>query len=330
MRIATFNIENLDDAPPASSSAPTFEERLAVLRPALERMKADIVCFQEVHGQDVEGEPRRLRALETLLAGTRYGNHQLASTTLKGKPDVERFRNLVTAIPPGWRFAEIREILHDKTPSPKYGFVTSSDGSGAKDIRWERPLFHTIVESPNGVRLHVLNAHFKSKNPTRIPGQGPESFRWRTAAGWAEGFFVSSVKRVGAALEARMVLDAIFEAEPEAKIVLCGDLNAESHEVPVLALRGDVEDTGNPALNHMVMFPAESSVPEDQRFSLYHHGRKNMLDHLLVSRALIACYRGTEVHNETLHDESVAFAVDKKYPESDHAPIIAEFEIGGL
>jgi exonuclease III len=52
-----------------------------------------------------------------------------------------------------------------------------------------------------------------------------------------------------------------------------------------------------------------------------------MLDHVLVSRALLAGYRGSEIHNELLHDESLAFATDKLYPESDHAPVVATFEL---
>jgi hypothetical protein len=37
-------------------------------------------------------------------------------------------------------------------------------------------------------------------------------------------------------------------------------------------------------------------------------------------------YRGSEIHNEILHDESAAFAIDRKYPESDHAPVVATFD----
>lgn len=36
-------------------------------------------------------------------------------------------------------------------------------------------------------------------------------------------------------------------------------------------------------------------------------------------------YDSTEVHAELLHDESIAFATDVLYPESDHAPIVASF-----
>ena len=37
-----------------------------------------------------------------------------------------------------------------------------------------------------------------------------------------------------------------------------------------------------------------------------------MLDHMLITRNLLAHYRGSEIHNEILHDESVAFGTDRK------------------
>ncbi|MER5981226.1 hypothetical protein ABT142_32700 [Streptomyces sp. NPDC001857] len=47
---------------------------------------------------------------------------------------------------------------------------------------------------------------------------------------------------------------------------------------------------------------------------------------MLVTRNLLAHYRGSEIHNEILHDDSIAFATDIKYPESDHAPVVATFD----
>jgi hypothetical protein len=38
-----------------------------------------------------------------------------------------------------------------------------------------------------------------------------------------------------------------------------------------------------------------------------------------------AC-RGSEIHNEVLHDESAAFAIDRKYAESDHTLVVATLE----
>ena len=52
-----------------------------------------------------------------------------------------------------------------------------------------------------------------------------------------------------------------------------------------------------------------------------------MIDHLLVSRSLLTFYVGSEIHNEVLHDESITFTDDKLFPESDHAPIAAEFQM---
>lgn len=326
MRIATFNIENLDEV--EDDRSPSFEVRAAALRPALERLDADILCLQEVHGQERQGEPRRLLTLIKLLEETKYADFQIESTRVVGEPDVYDVRNLVTVIRPDMEFTEVRQIRNDRTEKPQYRYVTTGNpDEPVRDITWERPLLYTKVHLPSGTTIHVINLHLKSRIPTDIPNQKIDRFTFKTAAGWAEGYFVSSIKRVGAALETRIVIDDIFDDEPDANVVVCGDFNADLDNVPVAAIRGRVEDTGNGDLGGRVMLPCETSVPDSSRFSLYHHGRPEMLDHLLVSRAMIYSYRGTEIHNETLHDESVAFAFDTKFPESDHAPVVATFDI---
>ena len=330
MRIATFNIENLDDGPIPPSKAhkePTFEERLPVLRSQLARVDADILCLQEVHGQDVDGEPRQLRALKRVLEGTRYADFKIHTTLLANGRDVEKFRNLVTLINPDYAFTEEkgREIRNEHVLKPAHRFATGDRKDEIAEIGWDRPLLYSEVVLPSGAKIHVINAHFKSKNPTRVRGEGPTDFKWRSAAGWAEGFFLSALKRVGQALETRIFVDSLFDEDPLANIVICGDLNAEPHEVPLQTLRGEVQDTGNPALNGRILYPLEHTVPEQARYSLYHHGGRNLLDHLLVSQNMLAAYVTTQIHNELVRDESVAFAFDKKFPASDHAPIVAEF-----
>ncbi|MGB3682663.1 MAG: hypothetical protein WA990_09275, partial [Rubrobacteraceae bacterium] len=76
-----------------------------------------------------------------------------------------------------------------------------------------------------------------------------------------------------------------------------------------------------------VMVPVEKSIPEPARYSLLYLGKGEMIDHLLVSRQMLKYFEESEIHNELLHDESISFATDVKYPESDHAPVIAEFEV---
>lgn len=45
-----------------------------------------------------------------------------------------------------------------------------------------------------------------------------------------------------------------------------------------------------------------------------------MLDHMLITRNLLAGCRDSQIHNEVLHHESPAFVDGRKYPESDHVP----------
>ena len=52
------------------------------------------------------------------------------------------------------------------------------------------------------------------------------------------------MKRVGQALETRILIDGIFDQDASALIVVCGDFNADLEDVPVQAIRGDVENTG--------------------------------------------------------------------------------------
>lgn len=47
MRIATFNLENLDDE---TGQDPSLATRVAIMRPQLDRIAADILCLQEARG----------------------------------------------------------------------------------------------------------------------------------------------------------------------------------------------------------------------------------------------------------------------------------------
>jgi endonuclease/exonuclease/phosphatase family metal-dependent hydrolase len=319
MRIATFNIENLDDGPAVS---PPLADRIAVLQPELLRLRADVLCLQEVNGQEAPNQPRSLAALEALIHGTPYENFHVAHTkTQSGVPyDV---RNLVVLS----RFPILEhEQLKNSSGAPQYQKVTAlPKETVARPVEWERPILRAKLDMGGGRSLHVLNVHLKSKLPTQIQGQKKDRFTWKSAAGWAEGFFISSMKRVGQALEVRLLVDQLFDVEPRAWIAVCGDFNAESDEVPTTAIRGPVEETGNPELTTRVLIPCENTIPESSRYSLFHLGKGMMLDHVLVSRGLAAFYKGAEIHNEVLPDESGAFRTDVLFPESDHAPVVAEF-----
>lgn len=326
LRIATFNLENLDDK---TGSRPSLDERIAVMRPQIARLRADILCLQEVNGQEQPGRPRQLLALDKLLQGTPYAEYYRANTvTTENQPYDERNLVVLSRYP----IIDRLQLKNSLSQKPLYRPITAIPPlNEAKEIGWERPLLKVTVDLGNGRKLHLINLHLKSKIPSDIAGQKADQYTWRTVAGWAEGYFISSMKRVGQALETRILIDMIFDvAETSGEpplIAVCGDFNADIDDVPVHAIRGRVEDTGNPELLRRVLAPCELTVPEPARYSLIHLGKGNMLDHLLVSRPLLEFYRGTEIHNELLPDESGAFRTDVQFPESDHAPVVGEFQL---
>lgn len=330
LKIGCFNIENLDDKEDARN--PGLNIRAPVLRRCLERMDADIVCLQEVHGQELpdhtsSSPSRDLLALKNVVAGTRFEHFHVATTrTADGKGTPYNQRNLVLMCDPSIAIEAVQQHRNEILPAPQYRKVMANPAeTTARDIGWERPILEVQLTHPRLGTLHVLNLHLKSRLASNIPGQR-DGFSWRSAGGWAEGYFLSSVRRVGQALETRMRVDQILDADPATKVVVCGDFNAEPGEVPVEAICGRVENTDNPALRGHVLVPCSRSIPESTRFSHLHHGRGNLLDHMLISQSLLAHFRGAEIHNENLHDESLPFAFDVKYPESDHAPFVSVFD----
>jgi endonuclease/exonuclease/phosphatase family metal-dependent hydrolase len=325
LRVATFNLENLDDRPGLD---PPLATRIDVLRPQLLRLAADILCLQEVHGQKRGRSARALLALEVLLAGTPYADFALASTRSPGRRGaagwVADVHNLVVLSRwPILRQDEIRGRL--VAPPTHHPIATPGE---PQPVLWDRPLLHVTVALPDGSRLEVINLHLRAPLATALPGQKEAAFSWRTVPAWAEGFFLSTVKRAGQALEARLLVDRLLDDDPHARIVVAGDLNAEDREMPVRLLAAETTDTGNGALAARSLMPVARSLPQDQRFTVVHAGRRLMLDHILISRALLGGLRSVAAHNETVADEAHAVAGILHPTESSHAPLVAELELG--
>jgi endonuclease/exonuclease/phosphatase family metal-dependent hydrolase len=322
LRLATFNLENLDDAP---SARPLFEQRLMVLRPALEGLAADILCLQEVSARRRAGAKkggRTLEALDALLRGTPYADYARTVSLHRDGHGPLDVQNL--AILSRFPFVSARQYWHDLLASPIHVAATAVPFEPAPwHIEWDRPVLHGTIALPGGRRIEVLNLHLRAPIASFIPGQKLDAARWRTTAGWAEGFYLAAVKRAGQALEARRAVDRIFAENPESWIAVCGDMNAEVSEMPLRILRSAVEDTGNPALAGAALTVLEAAVAGGDRYSVIHAGRRLMLDHILVSTPLAARLQGVEIGNRDLVDE----ATSEPPAGSFHAPMVATFEV---
>jgi len=321
MRLATFNVESLDL--PTEAEVP-FENRAAALRPALERIAADILCLQEVNGQHVAGAPeRRLVALDMLLRGTRYETYNRAATSGPTGRGVASVHNLVTLsrYPIGLQ----REVRHQHVPPLLYRYVSGGfKGSEPQPIDFDRPLLLTEVELPGGRGLAVINLHLRAPRASAVSGEKLSSSQWRTTSGWAEGYFLSSLKRTSQALELRMLVDGLLARDPECLIAVAGDFNAEDHETPIRLAVAAEEQTGNPALAARSLMVLDRAIPADRRWSVLHRGRPTMLDHILASQSLASRLRGMEAHNEGLGDEALGATA---IAGSSHAPLVAEFAL---
>ncbi|MCG5240726.1 endonuclease/exonuclease/phosphatase family protein [Azospirillum doebereinerae] len=318
-RIATFNLENLDD----DTADPPFDARIATLRPQLERLSADILCLQEVDAQHpVKSEPRILRALGRLLEGTRYAGFHV--TAGDGANPADRHNPVVVS---RWPIRSARLLRHDLVPPPRVRLATAEPAQADPvEVSWDRPVLHAEIVLPGGRILHVFDLHLRAPLAAPVPGQKSGPFTWKTAGGWAEGFYLASIKRTGQALETRLAVDRLFAADPDALVVVAGDCNAEMEQTTLRILRADPSATGNDALTGHALIPLEQVIPEERRFSVLHAGSAVMLDHLLVSRTLAGWFRDAEIHNEDLSDE-VLDTTDTPSPESYHAPMVARFAL---
>jgi endonuclease/exonuclease/phosphatase family metal-dependent hydrolase len=318
LRIATFNLESLDDRPQAGGD---FADRLAVIAPQFRRLRADILCLQEVNArEETRRGPRHLTALDAVLEQSGYcGYHRAVTTNRAGKRFSDRHNLVVLSRLP---ILEQRQVWHDYVAPPRY--LPHTGENCELVVEWDRPFQHAVIGLENDRRMHILNLHLRAPRAAFLSGHKQHGV-WDTVSSWAEGFFMAAVKSAGQALEARMVLDKIFDAEPDALVAVCGDFNADEREPPARIMRGDEEDTRNGHLAPRTLVALERSLPDSKRHSVIHHGRRVMLDHILVSRQLLGWFGRMEIHNEALGDELVSPSLISSPPDSYHAPLVAEF-----
>jgi endonuclease/exonuclease/phosphatase family metal-dependent hydrolase len=268
-----------------------------------------------------------LVALDQLLSGTEYAGYARAATAGPGGRGVVDVHNLVTLS--RYPIRAHRQVLHDLTEPLLHRSVTAEPRPPqAQAVSFDRPLLVTEIELPGGSVVTVVNLHLRAPLASSIAGQKLEPFVWKSVGGWAEGFFLSAMRRAGQALELRLLLEQMFDVEAHPLIAVAGDFNAEDHEVPLKIVVGAEEDSGNGALAGRSLVVLDRALAADRRWSVLHHGRPQMLDHILASRGLHACFRDIDVHNETLSDELIGYARHTRSAITSHAGVVAEFALG--
>lgn len=314
LRLATFNIESLDWS---KDQAAWFDQRAATLRPILNRLDADILCLQEVNAQHLTStEPRSFVALLKLIEGTRLEYFHLAGSNRAGSQEPADRHNLV--ILSRWPITAQRQFHHDLVPPLHW---RSPEGEEIV-VQFDRPALYVQIAQPGQKPLHIFNLHLRAPRAAPLPG-GRQKGEWTSTRRWAQGYFIASLKRQAQALEMRLAVEEALDREPEARIALCGDLNAEAFEAPTRLLQALPEDVETSAFLGRALAPLERLVPASQRFSVLHDGRKVLLDHILASECLAGTCAAVEIFNEGLMDEA---RVTSEVAGSLHAPVLAIFD----
>jgi predicted extracellular nuclease len=166
--------------------------------------------------------------------------------------------------------------------------------------------FHVrgVAQATEGVaNLTVVTNHFKSK----LGGDGPE------------------VRRVAQGEHLAGWVDARRAASPNVPIMVVGDLNAtyEDGAYKKLAFRPD----GSPRMTDVV-----ERLPESDRYTYIYRGRKDLLDHMLVTPEWAQALKNVRIPHFNTAKGAMAYASDptKTAGTSDHDPIVADFDLARL
>jgi predicted extracellular nuclease len=321
--LATFNVRDFfdDEAPQVIADldrgeyTPERRERARGLlarkvesvADTLARLDADVVCLQEVKNERVCRLV--LEKLEGRIAG-------YPTVVVGGGEDIRGIRTAVLA-----RFPLAAEPVRHTRDSGAEGFCLPRVADGDPDPavhHFKRGLLEVPLTLPDGERLTLFNVHLKSGYSIhpRPPGSQTEV---------AEGFVRASMLRTAEALQVRRLVDQRIAERPQALVAVAGDFNEGPDSLLLRAVTGDLVEEirrGIPG----ALYTVTGGIPLDRRFSIVYRGRREQLDHVLVTKSLWSRFREARILNEAHYDPDAYLRErSREGPDSDHAPVLATF-----
>lgn len=341
--IATFNVKDLfDDEPPhvighldaelyteveRSRARKLYRAKLEAIAAMVRRLDADVIAFQEIKNARVLDD---LRALLPERQGAPAGGYHPA---VAAAPDR---RGIACGLLS--RFPVLEHRDHQVVGLDFPVFVIGDPHPFPSRLRTHRGVLEATVALPDGTRLVVMVVHLKSKRPTPLERVDGTEVPFSDHRSYAEGAIRSLVNRLAEALFVRRLVDERLDVDPAVQLAVAGDFNDDESSLAVRTVMGEIVHAGVVPLDEeqqafsdrwrgRVLYPCARAVPSDQRYSLVFRGSVQQVDHVLVSPALWARFRGARFLNETLHEDNASPGADGVGPlASDHAPLRADFE----
>ncbi len=311
MLLGTWNLENLyrpgGEFGPKDKAA--YETKLAALASVIDGLGPSLLGVQEV------GEPEALRDLVGMLEGDWH-------VALSEHPDGRGIRVGVLSR------TEVR-VLHDTNAFPPKLRPVQEDDDGAPVSAAGRG-FLAVETATDAGPLRVAVAHLKSKLLSYPGGR----FTPRDEGERARFGAYALYRRAAEATTLRALADELLAGDGRVRdVAVLGDMNDEAQAATTQILLGppgseigtpgfSVPDRGDAAR----LWNVAALIPAEQRFSRVNAGRRELIDHILVSHRLV--HRVTEAGTGVpgsgapqLPSVGADPAERRGEPGSDHAPV---------
>lgn len=303
LRVAQMNVWNLFDTindPDTGddSSTPTPEQyqiKLTKLANAIVELGSpDLISLNEIENETVVKD-------------------LLAQPQLKGKgyEFIVQPTNDERGITVGVLYKGSRlEAVGHTSMNPRMSFPDGGRGQVDRSLLYARPPLVVDFKARGAAQagegaalLTVAVNHFKSK----LGGEAPEARRQM------QGQYLGEW------------LDARKATRPGSVQLVVGDLNANHGE-------GAYEKLAKRADGSSRLYDTVSKLPKDDRYTYIYRGRKDLLDHLMVSSGREDAIKGVEILHINSPKEARKSQWDPNVLEgySDHDTIVTDFDLGKL
>jgi endonuclease/exonuclease/phosphatase family metal-dependent hydrolase len=298
--VATWNLENLylpgGEFGPRDDAA--YQAKLDALASEIVAMQPDVLAVQEV------GDPAALDDLTERVGGTWH----VALSTLQ---DDRGIRVGFIARLPIEETSEFRRF-----PDPLAAVQVEDDGETAREMGRGG-----LAVRAGGIEL--VTCHLKSKLLSFPGGRfnpHDEGERARYAA-------YALYRRAGEAVTVRAHADTLLPGS----VVVLGDLNDEVQAATTQVLLGPPgSEIGTPGFDRpdagdaRRLWNLAPLIPADRRYSRIYRGRRELIDHVLVSHPLVGKVVRVDTSTSALRSITEEPSERRDEPGSDHSPVVVE------
>ena len=313
MVVGTWNLENLfrpgSDAGPGDEKV--YEAKLAELARVIGNIDPDVLAVQEV------GDPEALDDLRELLDG----DWQAETSEFRDR------RGIRVGFLSRLELAEVDQVR----AFPEHVAPVQVDDEGATVAQMARGALRARV-SAEGHDVDLVNCHLKSKLLTFPGGR----FQPRDEGERARFGAYALYRRTAEAVTVRRYADELLDGEGRDRaVIVLGDLNDEPPAATTQILLGPPgSEIGTPGFGSADrgdawrLWNLAPLIPAERRFSRRFRGRGELIDHVLVSHALV--HHVEQADTDPVEPPSITEdPTDRRdEPASDHAPVWARFDLG--